>query len=168
MLGLLAGCRSERVTFQLPATQWQPTAPSIPRASQITALAINQISQLCSVQHPGVAARQCIQGHSKAVAVHQFAHYPQTFRAPVFFSLRPPPTAHRLTSAAETARAVLRTGLTWGDVLQGLGTVLAIGGVVLGVQLGGWPQRCSCCYLVPLLAYLACLKMVTSLNQQHS
>lgn len=41
-------------------------------------------------------------------------------------------------SNVKTAVRVPRAGLTWGDVLQGLGTVLAIGGIVLGIHIGGW------------------------------
>ncbi|SFQ75847.1 hypothetical protein [Hymenobacter arizonensis] len=47
-------------------------------------------------------------------------------------------TPHVTLPAVHAEELALRTSLTWGDVLQGLGTVLAIGGVVLGFQLGGW------------------------------
>ena len=151
VLGLLVGCQTERKAFEFRPlgysetsreARWQLETSSTPIAS-VTETAKIQLKADSILQQsvaPALNRTRSTLTFPPALYTTDAAAHPLRTAATNGLALHKKGTVtqHSSLPTAPVAELALRTGITRGDVLQGLGTVLAIGGIVLGFQLGGW------------------------------
>jgi hypothetical protein len=150
---MLAGCRSERMAFQFqPARRAMIHDGTVNLPIQDSALAlppgptIIKPGQTNSGKRPQASAvlPTLARAHPrwKSPLIGHLAGTARPFlQRPLFKAVRLKNAVLRQQSAlpaVSTAARASRASLNSGHLLQGLGILLSIGGILLGVQLGGW------------------------------
>ncbi|MFD2785758.1 hypothetical protein [Hymenobacter rubripertinctus] len=127
LVGLLAGCRSERVAVRLPAAAI--TVPPRPVAPPAETGATSEAKSSLPLPAPDPAAPPLIR--APPPSQDKPAHWP-------FHELARKQVAKPAPAPIAQLKASERTGWDWGSILQAIGTGLFVGGLVLGIVVGGW------------------------------
>ncbi|OWP61483.1 hypothetical protein CDA63_19140 [Hymenobacter amundsenii] len=129
-IGLLTGCRSERMAVQLPTATSVAVAPRRPVTQPADcAGAASEVKSSLPLPAPDSVAPPLIR--APPPSQDKPAHWP-------FHEFARKQAAKPAPGPVAQPKASEPTGPAWGSILQAMGTGLFVGGLILGIVAGGW------------------------------